>query len=66
MALGTVSAVAVIRPFRALRYDEAVAGPLDALVAPPYDVIGPEQREELLRTSPVARARRTTPGAAAP
>jgi uncharacterized protein (DUF1015 family) len=39
--------VAVVRPFRALRYDPAVAGGLDSLVAPPYDVIGPEQREEL-------------------
>jgi uncharacterized protein (DUF1015 family) len=48
-AVGTVSAVAVVRPFRALRYDPAVAGPLETLVAPPYDVIGPEQREELLR-----------------
>jgi uncharacterized protein (DUF1015 family) len=44
--------VAAIRPFRALRYDEAVAGPLDALVAPPYDVIGAEQLEELRRRSP--------------
>jgi uncharacterized protein (DUF1015 family) len=43
--------VAVVRPFRALRYDPAVAGPLDSLVAPPYDVIGPEQREELLGRS---------------
>ncbi|HKC77654.1 MAG TPA: DUF1015 domain-containing protein, partial [Gaiellaceae bacterium] len=40
-------AVAVVRPFRALRYDSAVAGPLDSLVAPPYDVIGPAEREEL-------------------
>jgi len=39
--------VAVVRPFRALRYDPAVAGRLDSLVAPPYDVIGPEQRDEL-------------------
>jgi uncharacterized protein (DUF1015 family) len=39
--------VASIRPFRALRYDEAVAGPLESLVAPPYDVIGTEQREQL-------------------
>src|SRR2546430_11779662 len=38
--------VAVVRPFRALRYDPAVAGPLDSLVAPPYDVIGREQREQ--------------------
>jgi uncharacterized protein (DUF1015 family) len=44
--------VAVVRPFRPLRYDEAVAGPLDSLVAPPYDVIGPEQREALLGQSP--------------
>ena len=39
--------MAVVRPFRALRYDPAVAGRLDSLVAPPYDVIGPEQREDL-------------------
>jgi uncharacterized protein (DUF1015 family) len=39
--------VAVVRPFRALRYDPAVAGRLESLVAPPYDVIGPEEREEL-------------------
>jgi uncharacterized protein (DUF1015 family) len=44
--------MAVVRPFRALRYDEAVGGPLESLVAPPYDVIGPEQREELRGQSP--------------
>jgi uncharacterized protein (DUF1015 family) len=44
--------VAVVRPFRALRYDPAVAGPLESLVAPPYDVIGAEEREELLGRSP--------------
>jgi uncharacterized protein (DUF1015 family) len=44
--------VAVVRPFRALRYDPAVAGPLDSLVAPPYDVIGREQREELRGRNP--------------
>jgi uncharacterized protein (DUF1015 family) len=44
--------VAVVRPFRALRYDPAVAGPLDSLVAPPYDVVGPEERAELLGRSP--------------
>jgi hypothetical protein len=26
--------MAVVKPFRAVRYDEEVAGPLDALVAP--------------------------------
>ncbi len=40
--------MAVVKPFRALRYDEAKAGRLESLVAPPYDVISPEQRSELL------------------
>ena len=44
--------MAVVRPFRSLRYDPAVAGGLESLVAPPYDVIGPEQREQLLGQSP--------------
>jgi uncharacterized protein (DUF1015 family) len=39
--------MAVVKPFRALRYDETLAGPLEGLVAPPYDVISDEQREEL-------------------
>jgi uncharacterized protein (DUF1015 family) len=38
--------VAEVKPFRAVRYG-ARAGSLDALVAPPYDVISPPQREEL-------------------
>ena len=41
-----------VRPFRALRYDPAVAGPLDELVAPPYDVISDAQRLEYLARSP--------------
>jgi uncharacterized protein (DUF1015 family) len=44
--------VAVVKPFRAERYDESKAGPLKRLVAPPYDVISPEQREEYLARSP--------------
>jgi uncharacterized protein (DUF1015 family) len=44
--------MADVKPFRALRYDEAEAGPLDRLVAPPYDVISPEQRQEYLARSP--------------
>src|ERR671933_573437 len=43
--------MAEVRPFRALRYGER-AGPLEQLVAPPFDVISPEQREELLARSP--------------
>ena len=41
-----------VRPFRALRYDEAVAGPLAELVAPPYDVIDEHQRRAYLAKSP--------------
>ncbi len=41
-----------IKPFRALRYDPAAAGPLDRLVAPPYDVIDAEARERYLARSP--------------
>src|SRR5690606_30807457 len=40
-----------ILPFRGLRYTER-AGALDELLAPPYDVISPEQQRELARRSP--------------
>src|SRR5262245_3737542 len=45
-------AVPLLKPFRALRFDEGRAGPLDDLVAPPYDVITPEARDRLLLRSP--------------
>jgi len=38
--------MALIRPFRGLRF-AAESGPLSDLVAPPYDVLSPAQREEL-------------------
>ncbi|MBX3118944.1 MAG: DUF1015 domain-containing protein [Fimbriimonadaceae bacterium] len=38
--------MAQIRPFRGLRF-AAKAGSLDSLIAPPYDVISPTQREAL-------------------
>ncbi len=41
-----------IEPLRALHYDPSVAGPLQQLAAPPYDVIDPEQRAELAASSP--------------
>jgi uncharacterized protein (DUF1015 family) len=41
-----------IRPFRALRFDPAVAGDLNSVVCPPYDVIGPELQRRLLDRSP--------------
>jgi uncharacterized protein (DUF1015 family) len=44
--------VARISPFRAVRYDEGRAGPLARLIAPPYDVIGVEERARYLAESP--------------
>src|SRR5205809_5641340 len=44
--------MAEIRPFSALRYDEANAGPLEDLVAPPYDVISDAERRKYLGRSP--------------
>lgn len=44
--------MAAVKPFRALRYDERTAGPLDTLVAPPYDVISAAERERYLARSP--------------
>lgn len=53
--------MAVVKPFRAVRYDEDVAGPLDSLVAPPYDVIDDAQREELQARSPLNVVHLTLP-----
>ena len=53
--------MAVVKPFRALRYDEAAAGPLESLVAPPYDVISAEERRRLLARSPHNVVRLTLP-----
>src|SRR3954464_3120190 len=44
--------MADVQPLRALHYDQGVAGPLQQLVAPPYDVIDPAQREQLASRSP--------------
>jgi len=44
--------VPTIRPFAALRYDPQVAGPLESLVAPPYDVISPDARRGYLSRNP--------------
>jgi uncharacterized protein (DUF1015 family) len=44
--------MAEIQPLSALHYDQAVAGPMQSLVAPPYDVIDPEQRAALAARSP--------------
>ncbi len=41
--------VAEIRSFRGIRFDQARAGDISALISPPYDVISPELRSELHR-----------------
>lgn len=37
-----------VRPFRAWRYDSAIAGSLDHLICPPYDVISPTAAQSYL------------------
>ena len=44
--------MADFRPFRGIRYNSAVAGPLDSLICPPYDVISLAQERDLLGRSP--------------
>lgn len=44
--------MAEVRPFGGWRYDEAHAGDLSLLIAPPYDVISPAERDALARRSP--------------
>jgi uncharacterized protein (DUF1015 family) len=44
--------VPILRPFRALRFDPSSVGDLTAVVAPPYDVISPEQRARLIARHP--------------
>jgi uncharacterized protein (DUF1015 family) len=57
--------VTAVSPFRALRYDESVAGPLDQLVAPPYDVIEDDDREFLVHNNEYNIVQLTLPGFAA-
>jgi uncharacterized protein (DUF1015 family) len=44
--------MADVQPLRALHYDLARVGSLAGVVAPPYDVIDPEQRADLAARSP--------------
>ena len=44
--------MAIVRPFRAIRYNQNKIGGLSRVVAPPYDVISPEEREKLYGGSP--------------
>ncbi|HEV8250175.1 MAG TPA: DUF1015 domain-containing protein [Gaiellaceae bacterium] len=56
--------MAVVKPFRAVRYDEEAAGPLESLVAPPYDVISPSERDEYRSRSPYNVVHLTLPDSA--
>jgi uncharacterized protein (DUF1015 family) len=53
--------MALLKPFRALRYDVGRAGPLDRLVAPPHDVIDEQEKERLLGASPYNAVRLVRP-----
>jgi uncharacterized protein (DUF1015 family) len=53
--------MALVKPFRALRYSAETAGPLDDLVSPPYDVISPPVHERLLAASPYNAVRLIRP-----
>jgi uncharacterized protein (DUF1015 family) len=44
--------MADVQPIKTLRYDPEVAGPLEDLIAPPYDVIDDELRAELAGRNP--------------
>ena len=46
------AAMAEVRPLRALHYNLGAVGSLDAVTAPPYDVIDADMRRELLARSP--------------
>jgi uncharacterized protein (DUF1015 family) len=53
--------MALVKPFRALRYDAGTAGPLDDLVSPPHDVLTPALHARLLAASPFNAVRLVRP-----
>jgi len=58
--------MATVQPLRALHYDLAAVGSLDAVCSPPYDVIDPAQRAELEARSPYNVVRIDLPEPQAP
>ncbi len=44
--------MADIRPFRGIRYDPQVVGPLAGVICPPFDIISPELQSSLYNRSP--------------
>ncbi len=53
--------MAVVKPFRAVRYDERRAGSISTLIAPPYDVIDAAARARYLASSPYNVVQLTLP-----
>ncbi|HVM33662.1 MAG TPA: DUF1015 family protein, partial [bacterium] len=45
--------MAQIRPFRAVRYANSSQASFGKVLAPPYDVISPAQKKELLKSDPL-------------
>lgn len=43
--------MAIIKPFNGVRFDCDIAGKIDELVCPPYDIISDEQRAEYIKTN---------------
>ena len=44
--------MADVRPFRGLRCNPAIVGDVGRVLSPPYDIISPQEQEELYRRSP--------------
>ena len=44
--------MAEVKPLETLRYEPSAVGSLEAVIAPPYDVIDDELRAQLLAQSP--------------
>lgn len=44
--------MAVVKPFNGIVYDVSRAGPIEDLITPPYDVIGPEERRAFHERNP--------------
>ena len=43
--------MADIRPFRGVHYNKSLVKDLSAVICPPYDIISPQQQEELHKKS---------------
>ena len=50
--IGSPALMAVIRPFRGLRFDPAKSGSLEDVICPPYDVVDDAERKRLTGLSP--------------